>query len=205
MRQKGYSIINQINRAIKREERKNMFKYLPDVEKNYIHWTAPQLLTTVFTVLWTIFSGVEFYKGIAERNEALLSEAFHSFFHALCGGLSLFALCYTSAEKTKDHRYPYGRRKLNILAGFINGLNGIFSAFFVLVKQSHVFLDETHHEEYDNSQQEATNFYTNYVYLMKAMLSILMLFRLRRYFIYVTNKRNRYVDVKGKRKRMKIE
>ncbi len=197
MRQKEYSIINQISREIRREQRKKAFKYLPDTAGRYVRLTLDQLFLGIFAVLWTVFSVCEFYEGIVNKSDAMLGEAFHSFFHALGGSLSLFAICYSTESPEKDHRYPYGRRKLNVLAGFVNGLNGVFSAFFILVKQSHVFLDDEHHAEHDAADQAAPGIYERYSAWAKVVICLLMFLRFRRYFIYVTSRRAGYLDIKG--------
>jgi Co/Zn/Cd efflux system component len=43
---------------------------------------------------------------------------------------------------------PYGKQNSHVLAGFINGLNTMFSAFFRAGEAvSHFLLDEEHHSQ----------------------------------------------------------
>ena len=201
MRQKDYvSVINKVTRDIKREQRKNAFKYVEDTSQHYVRWTVEQLLILVFVLAFGLFSISEFTIGLLDKSEPLLGEGFHSFFHCLGAALSLFCLCYThnsDNSSQKDPWYPYGRRKLNILAGFVNSLNTIFTAFFVLIKQSHFLLDDEHgSEEAAEHSGAIAAAYTKYSVIAKSIMSILMMLRLRRYLIYVTKKRSRYIDIK---------
>ena len=200
---KEYQILNQTRREIDRDHKRNVFHYLRDQQDwFYSRWTPEQVFLGLFLIMWSMLTVCEFVIGVTNKNEALLAESFHSFFHTFSAVLSLIALCYNTQEGAKDYKYPYGLKKLNILAAFVNGLNGIFSTFFVLVKQSHEIFAHSHNgPEKGSHNLEATSitsFYTHYAYVIKAIACFALLFCLRKYVIYVTYKQRKSIEPKGK-------
>ena len=189
------SIVTQVIDGIKHRGRNETFRFLQDPSRKHDQWSIEQICTILFTALWVFFTISEFFYGIIDKNEALLSEAFHSFFHCLGSGISFLCLWYTNDRGRYESSYPYGKRKLNVLAGFVNGLNTVFSAFFVLVKQTHFLLDEEHHSEDKNLDARSFK-YESWIIPIKAFVSLSILLILKRYFLYVTLKQFKYTNIK---------
>lgn len=196
MSQKEYtSIATRVIGGLEQGGRDEVRRYTQGPSKGRVRWSVESTCTAAFGVLWAFFTATEFCFGIADKNESLLSEAFHSFFHFLGAALSFFCLWYADSRGRDDNSYPYGKQKLNVLAGFVNGLNTMFSAFFVLVKQSHFLLDADHHSDKEDVTTKSFKYEAHLVPL-KAVVSLAMLFVLKKYFIYVTHRRSKYSDIK---------
>ena len=188
------SIVTQVIDGLNPNIRMDTIENLKSSSDSYNLWSIEQLCALIFCVLWSFFTLTEFSFGIIDKNEALLSEAFHSFFHSFGSFLTFACLTLTKRKRNGDS-FPYGTGKLNVLTGFINGLNTMFSAFFVLVKQSHFLLDTEHHLDGEDIKKPSFK-YEKYLVCIKVLISIVMLIFLRQYLIYVTSKRSYYIDIK---------
>jgi hypothetical protein len=95
MKEKEYSrIISQVTREIKREQRKNAFKYISDPSQDYIRWTVEQFLPYFLQPCgYALVVRVHFRTGTKERG---FTRGSVPFLFPLFGGRSLhICLCYT--------------------------------------------------------------------------------------------------------------
>lgn len=99
-----------------------------------------------FLLLNLSFAFVELFYGIWSNSLGLISDSFHMFFDctALLAGLAASVI---SRWKTNDS-FSYGYVRAEVLAGFVNGLFLIFTAFFIFSEGVERALDtpEVHHE-----------------------------------------------------------
>lgn len=99
-----------------------------------------------FLCLNLSFAFVELFYGIWSNSLGLISDSFHMFFDctALLAGLAASVI---SRWKTNE-AFSYGYVRAEVLAGFVNGLFLIFTAFFIFSEGVERALDtpEVHHE-----------------------------------------------------------
>lgn len=99
-----------------------------------------------FLFLNLSFAFVELFYGIWSNSLGLISDSFHMFFDctALLAGLAASVI---SRWKTNE-AFSYGYVRAEVLAGFVNGLFLIFTAFFIFSEGVERALDtpEVHHE-----------------------------------------------------------
>uniref|UniRef100_A0A6I8S7F4 Zinc transporter n=1 Tax=Xenopus tropicalis TaxID=8364 RepID=A0A6I8S7F4_XENTR len=99
-----------------------------------------------FLCLNLSFAFVELFYGIWSNSLGLISDSFHMFFDctALLAGLAASVI---SRWKTNE-AFSYGYVRAEVLAGFVNGLFLIFTAFFIFSEGIERALDtpEVHHE-----------------------------------------------------------
>ncbi|XP_040262887.1 zinc transporter 7 [Bufo bufo] len=99
-----------------------------------------------FLCLNLSFAFVELFYGIWSNSLGLISDSFHMFFDctALLAGLAASVI---SRWKTNE-AFSYGFVRAEVLAGFVNGLFLIFTAFFIFSEGVERALDtpEVHHE-----------------------------------------------------------
>ncbi|XP_018417476.1 PREDICTED: zinc transporter 7 isoform X3 [Nanorana parkeri] len=99
-----------------------------------------------FLCLNLSFAFVELFYGIWSNSLGLISDSFHMFFDctALLAGLAASVI---SRWKTND-AFSYGFVRAEVLAGFVNGLFLIFTAFFIFSEGVERALDtpEVHHD-----------------------------------------------------------
>uniref|UniRef100_A0A8C5QB69 Zinc transporter n=1 Tax=Leptobrachium leishanense TaxID=445787 RepID=A0A8C5QB69_9ANUR len=99
-----------------------------------------------FLCLNLSFAFVELFYGIWSNSLGLISDSFHMFFDctALLAGLAASVI---SRWKNND-AFSYGFVRAEVLAGFVNGLFLIFTAFFIFSEGVERALDtpEVHHE-----------------------------------------------------------
>ncbi|KAM9324132.1 zinc transporter 7 [Gastrophryne carolinensis] len=99
-----------------------------------------------FLLLNLSFAFVELFYGIWSNSLGLISDSFHMFFDctALLAGLAASVI---SRWKTNE-AFSYGFVRAEVLAGFVNGLFLIFTAFFIFSEGVERALDtpEVHHE-----------------------------------------------------------
>ncbi|XP_056379357.1 zinc transporter 7 [Hyla sarda] len=99
-----------------------------------------------FLCLNLSFAFVELFYGIWSNSLGLISDSFHMFFDctALLAGLAASVI---SRWKTNE-AFSYGFVRAEVLAGFVNGLFLIFTAFFIFSEGVERALDtpEVHHD-----------------------------------------------------------
>ncbi|KAM8931148.1 zinc transporter 7 isoform 2-T2 [Pelodytes ibericus] len=99
-----------------------------------------------FLLLNLSFAFVELFYGIWSNSLGLISDSFHMFFDctALLAGLAASVI---SRWKTNE-AFSYGYVRAEVLAGFVNGLFLIFTAFFIFSEGVERALDtpEVHHD-----------------------------------------------------------
>jgi Co/Zn/Cd efflux system component len=70
----------------------------------------------------------------------VVSEGFHTLFHALCIWAAMIALSYTSKHESPDHFCPFGYSRAQIITAFGNSIFILFISFYSFFEAAHEIL-----------------------------------------------------------------
>jgi Co/Zn/Cd efflux system component len=99
-------------------------------------------LLMIYSMSLGVSSTFEIFYGLATSDSHIVTEGFHTLFHALCIWAAMIALSYESTHKSPDKKYSFGYNRVQVISAFGNSIFAFFIAFFALFEAIHNIFTE---------------------------------------------------------------
>ena len=104
-------------------------------------WTSSEGRTLIiYSAILLASSVFEVGFGFSTSDSHVVSEGFHTLFHALCIWAAMIALSYSSKHEKADSFCPFGYSRAQVIAAFGNSIFVLFISFYSFFEAAHEIL-----------------------------------------------------------------
>ena len=125
-------------------------------------WTSAEgRILLIYSVILITSSIFEIIFGFNTSDSHVVSEGFHTIFHALCIWSAMIALAYSSKHEKADSFCPFGYSRAQVIAAFGNSIFILFISLYSFFEAVHEILSG----EASDSNQELFKMFTGKLFI----------------------------------------